>query len=78
VFNATSGRVYSQRYVSANVAALLTLTNQETYTNTTHVEPIQPFLYTLVYPPRLLLPLPLEDALGNGSDSWIVPLFYIL
>lgn len=64
----------------------LTLSNQEPYPNSRHVEPIQPCLYIISAVPipkqskshtgfDSLCPLPLQDPLGDSGDRWIMSAF---
>jgi hypothetical protein len=57
---------------------ILTLSYQEAYTYSTHVEPVEPLLNALPNPSGLLLSLPLQHTLRNGGDGGVVSLFYVL
>ena len=62
--------------LSGNVP--LTLPNQKSYPDSTHVKPIQPFLYTLTDPSSLLFPLPFQYTLRDCRDGRIVALLNVL
>ena len=64
----------------------LTLSDQESYPNSRHVEPIQPRLHVIsaiIIPGQpeahawfnSFRPLPFQDPLRNSSDRWIMSAF---
>jgi hypothetical protein len=55
-----------------------TLSNQETNTDSTHVEPIQPILYVQADISLVDRFLPFKDTLRDGSDGGVVSSFDVL